>query len=133
MVKARTETTGDDEIIYGTLMDLQREQPLEDNYQINGKMYRIRGMKNFEVNNLIKWCAPYAENASLQLAKDEVFTIVYGLVTPSFGAHNEEDVLAATLMVEQWPKSITQPLAEKIRMLTWPQYGVEPEPIELPE
>lgn len=119
--------------IYSTLEELQREKPKEDDVIFEGKAYRVRGLTNAHINSIIKMTQPYQDIPALHLAKDESITIVYGLLIPSFGAVTEEEVLAASLMVEQWPKPISTALVQKIRLLTWPQFAdeEEAEPLEL--
>lgn len=132
MAKARTTATNTIGVTYATLQELQRERPAEDDITINGKTYRVRGMTNHEINNIVEWTNGYSDIPAIHLAKDEVLTVVYGLLRPSFGAVTREEVLASSLMVEQWPKYLSQKLAGRIRELTWPDLMPQEEPEPLP-
>lgn len=113
-------------VVYATLQELQSEKPTEDNLKIGDQWYRVRGMARWQVNDIIKRCHPYNDMPALALALDEVLTVIYGLVKPSLDASTPEQVEASVLMVEQWPTSKTQAIANRIRELTWPQYVEEP-------
>lgn len=99
---------------YITLEELTQIKPLERDETIDGKKYRVRGLMSGEIHQIGILCR--RPGVGYDDTLDSILTTAFGIVRPDLGA--KDDLVAARIIVEGFPKSLLAGLSTAIANLT---------------